>query len=179
MLKRRLLPTPTPHVTTHRSLRPRSLVLHSYQSGVGTWWLQIQYCLCSKWPRESCRQSWLPKEPKNNTFIYIEPNGSTDESSVEHSVEYLTTSSVKPMFRKHSWIASNCSVYSLLDTMSCMTLQCWLSMYLQMHIMLVSMTGSERQQDFSEQSYSTNLGGVLSGSLYVFSLSWWYSPAYM
>lgn len=41
------------------------------------------------------------------------------------------TSSVKPIFRKHSWIASNCSLYSLLETMSCITLRCWLSIYLQ------------------------------------------------
>jgi len=36
-------------------------------------------------------------------------------------------------------MASNCSVYSLLETMSCITLQCGLSIYLQMHNHLSSL----------------------------------------
>lgn len=90
------------------------------------------------------------------------------------------TSSENPMMRKQSWMASNWSLYSLLDTMSCITLPFALSMYLK----------RKKQKIMHSTSYVifrtwkwcrnnkclirvSNLGAVFSGNLYFFRLSWW------
>lgn len=129
------------HTVSHHSLTPLNLVLHFCQSDVGMWWQQIQYCPCSKWQKESCKQRSLPKEQTKRNDKQSYPD--TQRVST-HDIGRFGTSSVKPIFLKHSWIASNCSLYNFLEMMSCITLYWRLSIYLQKHISVSNMFQWER-----------------------------------